>query len=90
MNIRQEIQPWIMDALCGNGGRGSITEVARHIWLHHERELRSSEEIFYNWQYDLRWAAGELRKIGRLKAATVSPRGVWELVPNQHAAAIGV
>ena len=82
MNIREEIQPWIVDALRANGGRGTITQVARHVWQNHESDLRSSDDIFYNWQYDMRWAAGKLRAIGKMKAADASPKGIWMLASN--------
>jgi len=36
-------------------------------------------DLFYTWQYDMRWAATKLRRDGKLKAATRSPKGTWEL-----------
>jgi hypothetical protein len=70
-------------ALRSEGGQATITEVSRHVWQHHEPDLRASGDLFFNWQYELRWAAGELRRAGRLKAADASPRGVWSLAtPN--------
>ena len=44
------------------GGKGTVTAVARFIWAHHEPDLRSSGDLFYTWQYDMRWAATVLRK----------------------------
>lgn len=35
--------------------------------------------IGYTWQYDIRWAATELRKTGFMIEATESPRGIWQL-----------
>ncbi len=52
MSTRDELQPWIVDALQNHGGQAPITDVARFIWLHHEPELRSSDDLFYKWQYE--------------------------------------
>jgi hypothetical protein len=83
MSTRDELQPWIVDALQNHGGQAPITDVARHVWLHHEPELRSSDDLFYKWQYELRWAAGELRRAGRMKAADASPKGIWVLASHK-------
>lgn len=46
--------------------------------------------MFYTWNYDIRWAATELRKEGRMKPAyskenpgelvDESPKGIWEII----------
>ena len=36
-----------------------------------------SGDIFYTWQYDIRWVGTELRKLGIMKKD--SKRGIWEL-----------
>lgn len=46
------------------------------------QNLRTSDEVFFNWQYDLRWAARRLRTAGQMKAAGLSPKGLWELASN--------
>lgn len=48
-------------------------------WDHYEEELRRSGDLLYTWQYDIRWAATELRKTGFMIEATESPRGIWQL-----------
>ena len=77
MNIREEIQPWIVSAIKENGGRATITQVARHIWQRHEHELRSSDEIFFNWQYEMRWGTRNLRRSGDMKPADPAEKGIW-------------
>jgi len=79
MNIRVEIQPWIIRALSDCGGHATITAVAKHIWEHHEKELRSNEDIFFNWQYEMRWAAGALRKRHKIAPVKNYERGSWGL-----------
>jgi hypothetical protein len=71
---------WVEDALRHQGGSASIVDVAKRIWLNHEQELRASGDLFFTWQYDMRWAAKELRDQNVIKPATSSPRGIWELV----------
>lgn len=80
MATKHDLSDWIVEALRAAGGSAGIVEICRHVWDHHEDELRRSETLFYTWQYDIRWAATGLRKRRALKAANVSPRGVWELV----------
>lgn len=79
MATKDDLQDWVTDALRSLGGGARLVEVAKHIWLHHEAELRSSGNLFFTWQYDMRWAANQLRRKRALKATDISPTGVWEL-----------
>jgi len=78
MVVKTDLTDWVVDALKSNGGAASILYVAQHIWEHHEKDLKGSP-LFYSWQYDMRWAATELRKKGRLVAADDDRRGKWTL-----------
>lgn len=62
------------------GGRASIIDVCKYVWQHYQKELLNSGNLFYTWQYDIRWAATELRKTKRMKAASQSPIGIWEII----------
>ena len=66
MVSRDDLMPWVLEALRENGGSASVVEVCRHIWNHHESELRAAGDLFYTWQYDVRWAATKLRHRGKL------------------------
>jgi hypothetical protein len=79
MATKQDITAWVRESLLRFGGRASLIEVARDIWKHHESDLRSSGDLFYTWQYDMRWSADSLRRDGIMKAADTSPQGIWEL-----------
>jgi hypothetical protein len=59
---------WVVEALRANDGSATVVQVCQHIWRHHEEELRASGDLFYTWQYDVRWAATKLRKTGELRA----------------------
>jgi hypothetical protein len=69
----------VQTALHRLGGPGTIVEVSREVWQAHEPELRLSGDLFYTGQYDVRWAAYELRQSGRMKPDAESPEGIWEL-----------
>jgi hypothetical protein len=69
----------VLDALKAAGGSARLVDVCKHIWNSHETDLRRSGDRFYTWQYDVRWAAYELRRRGVIRPVDQSPRGVWEL-----------
>jgi hypothetical protein len=76
---RDDLKQFFLDALLASGGRASIVDVAKHIWRGSEADLKASGDLYYTWQYDMRWAATRLREEGKLAMADRSPRGVWEL-----------
>jgi hypothetical protein len=82
MASREDLQEWVIRALKAQGGTGTIVEVARHLWSNHEAELRSSGDLFYTWQYDMRWACTRLRERKIVQPAEVSARGEWKLQPQ--------
>lgn len=80
MATKHDLQRWVVEALDHHGGRAHLVDVARHIWLHHEAELRESGDLFYTWQYDMRWAAQKLRDRGVLqKMYGTKGDGRWAL-----------
>jgi hypothetical protein len=76
---KQDLCNWLVDALRSNAGRASIVDVCRFVWKKHEADLKQSGDLFYTWQYDIRWAATELRKQRVLRPFESSPKGIWEL-----------
>lgn len=79
MLSRNDLPEILYRTLKDIGGRGSIIEVCKYIWDHYQNDLLRSGDLFYTWQYDVRWAATELRKSGRMKNANISPVGIWEI-----------
>ena len=69
---------WVEDALRSLGGKGRVIDVSKEIWRQHSKDLTEEKDIFFTWQYDMRWAAYNLRKQGVLKAADKSTRA-WVL-----------
>jgi hypothetical protein len=76
---REVLTDWVVDALRAQGGASNVKGVAKYIWDHHEQELRDSGDLFYTWQYDVRWAAQKLRKRGRIRAVNDRKNLPWEL-----------
>jgi hypothetical protein len=77
---REDLQDWVVAAIRANGGSASIVQAAEHIWKHHEKELLASGDLFYTWQYDMRWACTRLRERKVVQSAELSKRGEWRLV----------
>jgi hypothetical protein len=76
---KKDLEKVVVEALESFGGSASLIQVSRHIWENHESELRKSGDLLYTWQYDVRWAAFQLRKQGILRPVNETPAGVWEL-----------
>lgn len=82
MLSRHDLPQILEEALKYLGGQGTIVEVCRYIWENYEKELRESNDLFYTWQYDIRWAATALRKANKMHSAEMSPTGTWQLTQN--------
>lgn len=79
MVTKDDLKEWIIEALKAQGGTAAIPLVAKHIWDKHEAELRASGDLFYTWQYDVRWAADQLREEGKLQPKPRGDKGPWRL-----------
>jgi hypothetical protein len=76
---KNDLKAWVLDALRHLGGSGRIAQIARHIWDHHEKELKGSGDLFYTWQYAMRWAGQELQK--ERKLSKNGKNYSWNLTP---------
>ncbi len=79
MATKSDLKAWIVQALSAQGGRASIPAVAKHVWDNHEAELKASGDLFYTWQYDIRWAADQLRGEHKLQPKPRGDKGPWRL-----------
>ena len=79
MTNQDNLQNWIYEALESLNGKGRIVDVAKYIWDNKENELRASGDMFYTWQYDMRWAATKLRENQIIEPAEKSKKGEWKL-----------
>jgi hypothetical protein len=80
MMTRDDLVDHVYAAVRDHGGRATIVQIAKHIWQHHERQLRESGDLFFTWQYDMRWAAQRLRDTGKFRQIAGGERGIWEVV----------
>jgi hypothetical protein len=79
LSRKHVLQDWVIEALVELGGSGSVVEVSQMVWEKHEDDLRSAGELFYTWQYDLRWAALKLRERGLLCPSPGRGSHPWRL-----------
>jgi|CeladaMinimDraft_18_1061708.scaffolds.fasta_scaffold00911_2 hypothetical protein len=77
---RKELSEFIIECLKKNDGKATLLQVSQYIWENYEKELRKDGKIFYTWQYDLRWAANNLRKQGIMKNS--EDKAYWVLIQN--------
>lgn len=70
---------WIIECIREWGGSAWPREVSKYVWGRYEAELRGSGDILYTWQYDIRWAAQQLRNGGTLKPVNRCRDLSWEL-----------
>ena len=63
----EQLKAGTLDALHELGGAGRVAQIAKHIWENHEVELRQSGDLFYTWQYAMRWAGQILQKEGKIQ-----------------------
>ena len=76
---KHDLPDIVIKALRNNGNKGTIVEVCQYIWNNYEEELRKSNDLFYTWQYDMRWVGVQLRKEGIIRSTSLSLRGLWIL-----------
>jgi hypothetical protein len=79
MATKYDLEDWLIDAIRRLGGRAPIPRICEQIWRDHEDELRHSGDLFYTWQYDIRWAAQRLRDRRVLVPNGQTERGIWQL-----------
>lgn len=80
MANRKDLRNWIIEALKANNGSASLIEVCDYVWKNYEKELRISGNLFFTWQYDIRWVANQLRREGIMREVDSSRKGIWELL----------
>ncbi len=78
MLTSDDLSKIIMEALEHHGGQASLVEICKYTWDNYESKLRDSGNLFYTWQYRIRWQATNLREKGLLKPAEATPKGIWE------------
>lgn len=79
MTYRERLQLWVREALGELGGEGFILDVMKKVWALHESDIKQAGDAFYSWQYDIRWAANQLRRIDKLGLRNEGAKSIWVL-----------
>ncbi len=80
MISRTDLEKILVEALQHFGKQAYIIQICKWIWDNYAEALNKSGDLLYTWQYDIRWAATNLRKKGIILSAELSPKGLWILV----------
>ena len=75
---RDLLKGWVLEALEAEGGSAKVPIIAKQIWDNHEADLRVRGDMFYTWQYQMRWAGQVLQQAGKL-VKDDPKRGYWSL-----------
>ena len=73
------LKGWIVSALQHYMGQAHHIDVAKWIWQNKRDELYEMGDMFYIWQYKIRWAATSLRQDKVLLPADECASGTWAL-----------
>ena len=86
---RQDLPNLLYETIKSLGGKAVMIDIFREFWKLYSKQIRQSGDLFYTWQYDIRWAATKLRKQNKMKPAStkenpkglnMSPKGIWEII----------
>ena len=75
---RQDLKPWIVEAIKANNGKAAIFQICQYIWDNYHHRISADKKLLYTWQYEIRWAAHSLRNEGVIEIGQFK-RGVWSL-----------
>ena len=77
---REDLPARLYIVIEGLGGEGTLLDICKKFWEQYETELQKSGDLFYTWQYDIRWAATSLRKAGLMEEANTCEKGTWRII----------
>jgi hypothetical protein len=77
---RDQLRVAVENAIDASGGEATIVEVAKHIWANHEADLKASGDLFFTWQYEMRWAAQKLRDDSKLELGRRGSKKTWRKI----------
>ena len=86
---RKDLPEILYNLLKELNGKAKMIDIFKLFWTKYEQELKVSGDLFYTWNYDIRWATTQLRKIKKMKqakeqenthGADITSRGIWEII----------
>lgn len=79
MSEKAVLKEWLIEALEENDGEATIVEACKTVWENHKEDLKEKGDLFYTWQYDIRWAAQKLREDGKAGLDQKGQKSLWTL-----------
>lgn len=85
---RNDLPNLLKKVLLNLGGRADMMSIFKEFYRLYGNQLSPDEELFYTWNYDIRWAATRLRKRDEMEPArkkenthgdNIAPKGIWAL-----------
>ena len=73
------VEPMLIDALKATNKPTLIVDVSKFIWNKYYDELKANDELFFKWQYQLRWAKDHLKSCGILATKKQGVYSLWYL-----------
>jgi hypothetical protein len=77
---RSDLVAIVRSALKRLGGEGTVVEVAKEIWKERQADLAASGDLYYTWQYDMRWACQKLRDQREAVIGGSKGKATWRLL----------
>jgi hypothetical protein len=59
---RNTMTVWVIEALQELGGSDKLINILKKVWEKHGEEITASGDMFYTWQYEIRWAGDTCSK----------------------------
>ena len=76
---KDDLPRLLEDVLKEMNGNGYILDISKKFWIKYKDNITPDNNLFYTWQYDIRWAATELRK-NNIMVRPDLEKGLWTLV----------
>ncbi|MCL2176555.1 MAG: hypothetical protein FWB72_01180 [Firmicutes bacterium] len=86
---RKDLPQILYELIKDMGGSGKMMDIFKKFWEQNKNAISDKSDLFYTWNYDIRWAATKLRREKRMKPASrqentygldMSSRGIWEII----------
>lgn len=89
MISRNDLPELLYNTIKELGGKADMMTIFKKFYHDNEQLLKKSGDLFYTWNYDIRWAATKLRKKNKMRparqwentyGADISSRGILEII----------
>jgi hypothetical protein len=77
---KEELPELLYLLLIEMGGKAKLIDIFKAFYSKYESQLKKSGDLYYTWNYEIRWAATKLRKENRMVNAKEQKKGIWEII----------